>query len=213
MRRIAVLVTIIIGSWIAVDAHQTPRTGQQSAEASIHVSSVIAPLAHEPAAFAVVAPWGPFVPTLQELIPFSALALHPVEPAPASTSVAAAALHQPVPLDPITLEPLYITPEQLDVYAVEAGWSGESWQLMRRIIIECECRSLNVRAHNASDPQGGSHGLAQLNGRYWFDRYGEPFELRYDPVVNLRTALKLYQERGRFGGRGGWSCADRLGIH
>lgn len=197
---------------ITVDASLTQRTRQQSAEASIPVSSVIVPFLYEPVAFVPAAPWGPFVPTLQELIPDFVFVPRSVAPAPAPITLAAAALHQPVPLEPTTLEPLYISPEQLDAYAVEAGWSGESWQLMRRIIVECECSSLNVRAHNSSDPQGGSHGLAQLNGRYWFDRYGEPFELRYDPVVNLRTALKLYQERGRFGGFGGWSCADRLGI-
>lgn len=123
-------------------------------------------------------------------------------PAPSSGVSAASLVHT-------------ITLDELDRYAAIAGWdvTAEPWHLMRRIISECEARSLNIYTHNSSDPQGGSHGLAQLNGSYWFERYGEDFNQRYDPVVNLRTARKLYEERGRFGGGGGWSCADHLGIY
>lgn len=118
----------------------------------------------------------------------------------------------PAPPPPPAVTVAYLTLGELDYYAALAGWTLPDWLHMRRIISECENRSLNPAAHNGADPAGGSHGLAQLNGRYWFDRYGEDFEQRYDPVVNLRTALKLYLERGRFGGGGGWSCAGHLGI-
>lgn len=107
-----------------------------------------------------------------------------------------------------------LTLDELDAAAAAAGWdiAGASWASMRRIV-ECETPSLNASAHNGTDPAGGSHGLAQLNGSHWFDRYGEDFALRYDPVVNLRTARRLHEEFGRFGGPGLWSCADRLGIY
>ncbi len=51
-----------------------------------------------------------------------------------------------------------------------------------------------------------------MNGRQHFDKSGENFEMRFDPIVNLRTALWLRTVRGHFGGGGGWSCADKLGI-
>jgi hypothetical protein len=108
----------------------------------------------------------------------------------------------------------FLTLEQLDAYAAAAGWPNEPgwWPEMRKIIL-CETRSLDTMAHNTSDPHGGSYGLAQLNGRYHFDRAGEDFERRFDPVVNLRTALWLRTARGHFGGYGGWyNCAKLWGI-
>lgn len=108
----------------------------------------------------------------------------------------------------------FITLEQLDAYAVIAGWPDEPgwWPDMRKIIL-CETASLDLFAHNTSDPLGGSYGLAQLNGRQHFDKSGEDFEMRFDPVVNLRVALWLRTVRGYFGGSGGWKvCAERWGI-
>lgn len=216
--------SILIGSIVVAtfavavgsDAPQTQRMRQQPVTTLAPVASlqIGAHTPHTPhTSPALNAPWGPFAPTREELLqgPLFMVTPEPL-PALAPASVAGATLHLPAPIELVDSTPLYITLEQLDVYAAEAGWSGEAWQLMRRIIVECECPSLNVKAHNSSDPHGGSHGLAQLNGSYWFERYGEDFSQRYDPVVNLRTARKLYEERGRFGGGGGWSCADRLGI-
>lgn len=108
----------------------------------------------------------------------------------------------------------FLTLEQLDAYAAAAGWPNEPgwWPDMRKIIL-CETRSLDTMAHNTSDPHGGSYGLAQLNGSYHFERAGENFEQRFDPVVNLRTALWLRTARGHFGGYGGWyNCAKLWGI-
>jgi len=108
----------------------------------------------------------------------------------------------------------FLTLEQLDAYAAAAGWPNEPgwWPEMRKIIL-CETRSLDTMAHNTSDPYGGSYGLAQLNGSYHFERAGEDFAQRFDPVVNLRTALWLRTARGHFGGYGGWySCAKLWGI-
>ncbi|MEJ5221892.1 MAG: hypothetical protein WHT63_07800 [Tepidiforma sp.] len=111
--------------------------------------------------------------------------------------------------------PRFLTLDELDRYARMAGWPDEPgwWPEMRRIIL-CETANLDREAFNPQDPNGGSFGLAQLNGRYHFDRAGEDFRRWSDPVVNLRTALWLRTVRGRFGGEGGWAnCAALLGIH
>lgn len=63
--------------------------------------------------------------------------------------------------------------------------------------------------HNpaAVGDSGNSLGWLQL-WRGWF----RPGEDPYDPVVNATVGLRVYQARGRFGGAGGWTCADILGI-
>ena len=118
----------------------------------------------------------------------------------------------PVLATPSSPGVLRLSMEDLDAFARAAGWPDQPgwWPEMKRII-GCES-GYNVYSHNASDPNGGSYGLTQLNGRQHFDKAGEDFEKRYDPVVNLRTALWLRTVRGHFGGGGGWSCADKLGI-
>ena len=101
---------------------------------------------------------------------------------------------------------------ELDVAGIAAGWpQGPGWWDEMKRIVYCES-GRNMFAHNLSDPNGGSYGLAQMNGRQHFDKSGENFELRFDPIINLRTALWLRTVRGHFGGGGGWSCADKLGI-
>jgi hypothetical protein len=58
---------------------------------------------------------------------------------------------------------------------------------------------------------GSSVGMWQV-WRGWFAPAGIDGEAWADPVSNARVALHVRQVRGRFGGRGGWSCADYLGI-
>lgn len=113
------------------------------------------------------------------------------------------------------IPPRHLTPEELDHAARLAGWPNIDgwWPEMRQIIVDVECPSLNTHCFNPFDPHGGSHGLAQLNGEQHFLACGEDFAQRYDPIVNLRTALCVRAIRGRFGGPGGWSGADQLGIH
>ena len=143
------------------------------------------------------------------------VAVAPPKPTPARTaplSLVADALSGPVWLP--APEDRFLTLEQLDAYAFEAGWPNEPgwWPEMRKIIL-CETRSLDTMAHNTSDPHGGSYGLAQLNGSYHFTNAGEDFARRFDPVVNLRTALWLRTVRGHYGGTGGWyNCAKLWGI-
>lgn len=108
----------------------------------------------------------------------------------------------------------FLTLEQLDAAAVAAGWPMEPgwWPDMRKII-QCETHSLDRFAHNTSDPNGGSYGLAQLNGDQHFISSGEDFNQWMDPIVNLRVALWLRTVRGHFGGTGGWAiCSERWGI-
>lgn len=54
---------------------------------------------------------------------------------------------------------------------------------------------------------GNSLGLHQM----WagWARDGEDL---MDPVVNARVAVRVRETRGRFGGAGGWTCADLEGI-
>ena len=139
-------------------------------------------------------------------------------PRPRSLSdTVAMSLNQAAAGGPVWLpapEDRFITLEQLDMYAKMAGWPNEPgwWPDMRKIIL-CETRSLDLMAHNTSDPNGGSYGLAQLNGSYHFEKAGEDFAKRFDPVVNLRTALWLRTARGHYGGTGGWyNCARLWGI-
>lgn len=101
---------------------------------------------------------------------------------------------------------------ELDVAGLAAGWpQGPGWWDDMKRIVYCES-GRNIFSHNTNDPNGGSYGLAQMNGRQHFDKSGENFDERFDPIVNLRTALWLRTVRGHFGGGGGWSCADKLGI-
>ncbi len=135
--------------------------------------------------------------------------------APPRAVRAVLATQQGVTVAPAYLhEPRFITIEQLDEFARLAGWPNEPgwWPDMRRIVL-CETRSLDTMAHNTNDPAGGSYGLAQLNGSYHFANAGEDFAMRFDPVVNLRTALWLRTVRGHYGGGGGWAnCSALWGI-
>ena len=58
---------------------------------------------------------------------------------------------------------------------------------------------------------GASRGLFQL-WTGWFPHFGIPLDGWDNPLTNARVALFVRQERGRFGGAGGWSCADLNGI-
>lgn len=57
-----------------------------------------------------------------------------------------------------------------------------------------------------------SRGLWQLWSG-WFRAAGYSLADWQDPHVNAATALYVRETRGRFGGIGGWSCADKHGIY
>ena len=78
-----------------------------------------------------------------------------------------------------------------------------------------ESAGLIVKCESTYNPQavgdhGNSLGLFQL-WKGWFS--AEELQYWYDPIVNSRVALRVYGLRGRFGGPGGWTCADKLGIY
>ena len=132
-------------------------------------------------------------------------------PAPAVVAAAVASGDGSFSIDPADR---FLTLDQLDAAAKAAGWPMEDgWWPQMREIIQCETASLDRFAHNTSDPNGGSYGLAQLNGTQHFISSGEDFNQWSDPVVNLRVALWLRTTRGHFGGSGGWMiCSERWGI-
>lgn len=84
----------------------------------------------------------------------------------------------------------------------EAGAPAE-WVAPLLAIAWCESRY----SPYAVGDGGNSLGAWQL-WRGWFRPGEDPF----DVLTNARVALRVREMRGRFGGAGGWSCADRLGI-
>src|SRR5690349_21199125 len=89
-------------------------------------------------------------------------------------------------------------------WLIDAGWP-DVWLEDALSLVECESHG-NPRASN------GPHilGLFQL-----WDGWFRPEELAEwdDPRVNAAVALRVRQTRGRFGGAGGWECADLLGVY
>lgn len=45
------------------------------------------------------------------------------------------------------------------------------------------------------------------------DRWARAGEDLMDPVTNARVAVRVRELRGRFGGAGGWTCADLGRVH
>jgi len=86
--------------------------------------------------------------------------------------------------------------------ALRAGWKREVLPELERVLWK-ESRCL-PHVHNATDPNGGSHGLAQVNGfwcrpsRYYPDGYLQTKRILttcdelYAPLINLRAALAIY---------------------
>ena len=63
----------------------------------------------------------------------------------------------------------------------------------------------------AAGDSGNSLGVHQL-WTGWARAAGYSVDELYDPVVNTIVAVYVREVRGRFGGKGGWTCADILGI-
>lgn len=81
------------------------------------------------------------------------------------------------------------------------------WRAALKSIAFCESR-YNATAVGDS---GASLGLFQLWSG-WFSWAGYGVGEWSDPVINTRVAMAVRNYRGRFGGAGGWSCADALSI-
>lgn len=105
-----------------------------------------------------------------------------------------------------------------------AGWPAEKIQDLL-IIARCEAGSGSEPASwifypGETGDSGRSLGWLQLNEGH-FPRAAsagsvtiEESHLWWDPTVNAKVALWLYNARGqRFAGGGGWSCADIHGVY
>ncbi|GAB4324305.1 MAG: hypothetical protein Kow0010_06120 [Dehalococcoidia bacterium] len=90
----------------------------------------------------------------------------------------------------------------LSAAGVPSGW----WEDFRAI---AWCESSWRR--DAVGDGGMSLGIWQL-WRGWFPRADLDITHWADPVTNARAALYVREVRGRYGGPGGWTCADKLGI-
>lgn len=156
-------------------------------------------------------------------------ALLPVRPAP---NVVANSLHQfidfrqldellhpldlaslPTPAPAPTAAVVYtaqvagsLSEAEMDTLLEATGWPVE-WRADAKVIAWCESR---YRPGAVGDG-GNSLGLFQL-WYGWFPAAGYSAEQAYDPEVNSRVALYVRQVRGRFGGGGGWTCADLRGV-
>jgi hypothetical protein len=87
--------------------------------------------------------------------------------------------------------------------AVSVGWTESKLPTLERVMWkESRCQP---HQYFSGDPNGGSHGLTQINGfwcqpsRYHENGYLQHLQLLsscddlYDPVVNLRSALAIYE--------------------
>lgn len=99
-----------------------------------------------------------------------------------------------------------LTEAEMDALLEVTGWPVE-WRAEALAVAWCESRWSPLAVGDGSN----SLGLFQL-WRGWWPAAGEHLDLWADPLVNARVALHARQARGRWGGGGGWSCADRLGI-
>ena len=95
-----------------------------------------------------------------------------------------------------------LTSEQMDALYAYVGVPVE-WRAELRAIAWCESQ---YRPYVTGDG-GASLGLHQLWSG-WFREGEDPM----DPVVNTLVAVRVRETRGRFGGAGGWTCADLAGI-
>ena len=95
---------------------------------------------------------------------------------------------------------------EMDALLEATGWPVE-WRAEAKVIAWCESK---WSPHAVGDG-GSSFGLFQL-WTGWFAPAGYSTDQAFEPIVNSRVALYARQVRGRWGGRGGWSCADLLGI-
>lgn len=111
------------------------------------------------------------------------------------------------------VEPPPLPPTQLSEYGMIgvmalAGWPRDLWDV-GLALAWCESK-WNV---NAVGDGGKALSLFQTHAwdRAWAPLYAgrDPF----DPVVAAEVALRIYEIRGRWGGAGGWTCADLLGIY
>ena len=95
-----------------------------------------------------------------------------------------------------------LTEAEMRALLAEAGAPAE-WVPDMLTIAWCESHY----SPGAVGDSGNSLGLFQL-----WSGWARPGEDLFDPLTNARVAVRVREIRGRFGGGGGWSCADLNGI-
>ena len=105
-----------------------------------------------------------------------------------------------------------VTPDEFRALVRAAGASEEWTELLLQICL-CESSGGTGLLWPGETGDGGSSlGMCQLWSG-WFPAAGYDKAQWYVPGVNAATAVYVREVRGRFGGQGGWSCADILGIY
>ena len=122
--------------------------------------------------------------------------LYPVLPAPVEATVEAMAAAPVVPAD------VPLTSDQMDALYAFVGVPGE-WRADLKAIAWCESK---WRFYAIGD------GGASLGGHQLWEGWALEGEDLMDPVTNTWVAVRVREIRGRFGGAGGWTCADLAGI-
>lgn len=104
-----------------------------------------------------------------------------------------------------TTLPPYTHPECVEylALAVTLGWQSEHLPMLERVMWkESRCQP---HQFNASDPNGGSIGLTQVNkfwclpSRYYPDGYLQAMQIvttceqLYEPLINLNAALAIFE--------------------
>lgn len=107
----------------------------------------------------------------------------------------------------ITSWPRVLNESQMRSLYAQAGVPSD-WVEPMLTIAWCESRYTT----DALGDSSGSLGIHQLWSG-WFSRAGYATSQWSDPVVNTKVALYVREELGRFGGSGGWTCANMNGIH
>lgn len=93
------------------------------------------------------------------------------------------------------------------IAVLRAAGAPEAWIPDMVAISQCESR------HSPYAVGDGGNSLGMFQTWFgWARAYGVSVEELFDPLVNAKVALYIRGVRGRFGGAGGWSCADHLGI-
>lgn len=132
----------------------------------------------------------------------------PVLPTPGPTPGEVVAQSEPVAVQTVSanaVEPRtwVLSPtERVTLYAI-AGVPTKYIPILEGIGY-CESK----HSPGAVGDGGNSLGWFQI-WTGWFREGEDPF----DPETNLRVALRIRETRGRWGGGGGWTCADILNIY
>lgn len=111
----------------------------------------------------------------------------------------------PSPSAPVQAAQGALSEGDFDSYLLSAGVPLEWWADFKAIA-HCESR---WRPEAIGDG-GNSIGLMQM-WYGWASKAGVTDLL--DPVQNLIAAKYVREVRGRYGGGGGWTCADKVGIY